>query len=70
MNNNTKLISLSHVSNVLGSILNITQLVTLRNLHSPKGKILLDACQSMSHKSINVSSYPFNEIDFIVFMWS
>lgn len=65
--NDIGLISLSHISNVLGSILDISKVVQLRNQYCPNAKLLLDACQSISHTKIDTSTFPFNNIDFMVF---
>mmetsp|Transcript_6923 Transcript_6923/g.9946 ORF Transcript_6923/g.9946 Transcript_6923/m.9946 type:complete len:524 (-) Transcript_6923:251-1822(-) len=55
LNPNTKIVSLQHVSNVLGCINPIHDIVQLtRSSASKDCKILLDACQSVPHMKVNV----------------
>mmetsp|Transcript_47408 Transcript_47408/g.71781 ORF Transcript_47408/g.71781 Transcript_47408/m.71781 type:complete len:542 (+) Transcript_47408:80-1705(+) len=52
---NTKIVSFQHVSNVLGTINPVSDIVTLvRSKASPDCKIVLDACQSVPHMPVNV----------------
>jgi cysteine desulfurase/selenocysteine lyase len=52
-NKNTKVVSLTHQSNVLGTINDIPQIVKLaRNVDAP---VVLDACQSAPHMNLNLS---------------
>jgi cysteine desulfurase/selenocysteine lyase len=50
----TKLVAFQHVSNVLGCINPVTEMVELVRRKSPEAKILLDACQSVPHMPVNV----------------
>jgi cysteine desulfurase / selenocysteine lyase len=53
----TKMVAFQHVSNVLGCINPVTEMVTMiREKAHPSCKILLDACQSVPHMSINVQA--------------
>ncbi len=56
------LLALTHVSNVLGSINPVKQLVQLA--HTVGAKVLLDACQSVAHMPVNVQEFG---VDFMVF---
>mmetsp|Transcript_27397 Transcript_27397/g.55304 ORF Transcript_27397/g.55304 Transcript_27397/m.55304 type:complete len:568 (-) Transcript_27397:249-1952(-) len=59
----TKLVSLQHVSNVLGTIYPIQAIVHLvRTKAHPGAKILLDACQSLPHMPVDVQSL---DVDFL-----
>ena len=59
----TKFVSVQHVSNVLGTINPIEDIVKIvRQRASPGAKILLDACQSVPHMEVNVQSL---NVDFI-----
>ena len=50
----TKLVSLAHVSNTLGSVLDVDAVV--RAARSVGAKVLLDACQSVPHMSVDVQA--------------
>lgn len=60
--NNTKLVAVSHVSNVLGTINDISILSSVA--HKVGAKILVDASQSIAHQSIDVHTL---QADFLVF---
>jgi cysteine desulfurase/selenocysteine lyase len=57
-----KLLALTHVSNVLGTINPINELITLA--HAQGTKVLIDACQSVPHLPIDVKAL---DADFLVF---
>jgi len=56
LNENTKLVSLAHVSNVLGCINPVKEIVGLTKESNPETKVLLDACQSTPHMPIDVQA--------------
>ncbi len=59
-----KLVALSHVSNVLGVVNPIKDIVRLVRMRSPEAVILLDGSQSVGHIPVNVKSLG---VDFLVF---
>ena len=58
----TKLISISHVSNTLGTINPISEIIDIG--HKNNCKVLIDAAQSIPHFSVNVEEL---DCDFLVF---
>lgn len=60
----TKLVSLFHVSNVLGTINNINSLSTIVHRLSPKAKLLVDGAQAVPHMPVDISKFG---CDFYVF---
>ena len=48
----TKVIALPHVSNVLGCVLPVAQVVEIAQQHG--AKVMLDACQSVPHMPVDV----------------
>jgi len=62
INPKTKIVSLAHISNVLGTVLDIDKIIA--EAHKHQAVFILDACQSIAHIPINVES---QEIDFMVF---
>jgi len=57
LSSKTKIISIQHVSNVLGAINPIEDVVTqVRQKANPDAVIILDACQSVAHMSVDVQS--------------
>jgi Selenocysteine lyase len=58
----TKVISLAHVTNVLGDIRPIKEITELAHLHDIK--VLIDGAQSVPHMAINVTDL---DIDFLTF---
>jgi cysteine desulfurase/selenocysteine lyase len=52
INSNTKILALAHQSNVLGTVNEISDLVTRVKKHG--GYVFLDGCQSIPHLAINV----------------
>lgn len=61
---NTKLIALGHVSNVLGTVVDIYHLVKTLKKNGVKAKIFVDGAQSVPHLPINVREL---NIDFFAF---
>jgi cysteine desulfurase / selenocysteine lyase len=57
-----KLVSLAHVSNVLGSMLHVEQAVALA--HAVGAKILIDGCQAVPRLPVDVAAL---DVDFYVF---
>ena len=51
---NTKLVALAHVSNVLGTINPIKDIIRIIKKRNPSTKILIDAAQSVPHMKVNV----------------
>ena len=62
INSNTKFISINHVSNTLGTINPIKDIIKLA--HKNNIKILIDGAQAVQHMSVNVDD---NEADFYCF---
>jgi cysteine desulfurase/selenocysteine lyase len=58
----TKIVSVCHVSNVLGTVNDIASIVS--KAHQVGAKVLVDAAQSVGHKKINVHEM---QTDFLVF---
>lgn len=56
-------LSLNHISNVLGSINPINEIVRITRKYSPKTKIVIDAAQSLAHQPIDVKAM---DCDFLV----
>ena len=61
---NTKLIAITHVSNVLGTIIDIKHLVRDIKKAGYKGKILVDGAQSVPHMPVHIQEL---NIDFFTF---
>jgi cysteine desulfurase/selenocysteine lyase len=62
ISNRTKIVALTHQSNVLGTIIPLTDLI--KRAHDVGAIFVLDACQSVPHMPVNVSEL---DIDFLVF---
>ena len=62
INENTKIISMTHQSNVLGTINPID--IIIKKAHQKGAKILIDAAQSIAHQAIDVKDI---NCDFLVF---
>ena len=52
MTEKTKVIALPHVSNVLGCVLPVAEVVEMAQQHG--AKVMLDACQSVPHMPVDV----------------
>lgn len=62
LNENTKLVAITHTSNALGTINPIKEMIDLA--HSAGAKVLVDGCQSVPHEAVNVQTL---DADFYVF---
>jgi len=62
LNNRTKLLSIAHASNVLGTVNPIKQIIA--KAHANGTTVLVDAAQSVPHMAINVADL---DCDFLVF---
>ncbi|MBP5365329.1 MAG: cysteine desulfurase [Bacteroidales bacterium] len=62
INHRTKLIALTHISNVMGSVNPIEQVI--RKAHSEAIPVMIDAAQSIPHQKIDVQAL---DCDFLVF---
>jgi len=60
----TKIVSFQHVSNTLGCVNPVTELVEAIREKAPNAKIVLDACQSVPHQVVDVQAL---NIDFMAF---
>ena len=60
----TRIVAFSLVSNVLGIMNDIPELVSLIRTQSPQALILIDACQAAGHLSLDLARW---DIDFLVF---
>jgi cysteine desulfurase/selenocysteine lyase len=58
----TKLVAISHMSNVLGTILPVAEIIRLA--HAAGAKVLLDGCQAITHLPVDVQAL---DVDFYVF---
>jgi len=58
----TKLVSISHMSNVLGTILPVEGIIRLA--HAAGAKVLLDGCQAITHLPVDVQAL---DVDFYAF---
>ena len=59
---NVKVVALTHQSNVLGTIIPLTEIV--KRAHSVGAVVVLDACQSVPHMKVDVKAL---DIDFLAF---
>lgn len=62
ISNRTKIIALNHISNSLGSINPIREVIEIA--HAKNVRVLVDAAQSIQHKKIDVQDL---DVDFLVF---
>ncbi|WNE40097.1 MAG: Cysteine desulfurase SufS [Mycoplasmataceae bacterium] len=60
----TKIVSFSHMSNSLGVINSVTEIVAKIKKINPNCLVIIDACQSIAHSSINVKKW---NVDALVF---
>ena len=54
VNEKTKMVGFQHVSNVMGCVNPVKEMVSVIRSKAPKAKILLDACQSVPHIAVDV----------------
>lgn len=64
LNEKTRIVTLPHVSNTLGTINPIHEIILLARKKSPQALICIDAAQSLSHQKIDVVDL---DIDFLYF---
>src|SRR6185295_10761350 len=58
----TRLIAISHVSNVLGTVLPVAEIIRLA--HAAGAKVMLDGCQAVTHFPVDVQAL---DVDFYMF---
>jgi cysteine desulfurase / selenocysteine lyase len=54
LNEKTKMVSVQHVSNVMGCINPVKDMIAMVREKAPNAKFMLDACQSVPHKKVDV----------------
>src|SRR3990167_6995212 len=64
LNNKTKLVAITHQSNVTGEIIDIQRIKDLINKYAKNSKLLVDAAQIVAHKKVDVKKIG---CDFLVF---
>lgn len=52
LNSNTKIVAITHVSNVLGTVNPVKEIISLA--HQLKAKVLIDGCQAVQHMAVDV----------------
>jgi len=62
--NKTKLVSITHMSNTIGTIIPIEKIIPIIKVKNKKIKVLIDAAQSISHMNIDVKKI---NCDFLAF---
>lgn len=62
INNNTKIVAITHISNALGTINPIEEIIA--KSHKVGAKVLIDAAQSLQHTTVDVQKI---DCDFLVF---
>ena len=62
LNSKTKMVSITHVSNTLGTVNPVNEMITLA--HSVGAKVCIDAAQSIAHMKIDVQAM---DCDFLIF---
>jgi cysteine desulfurase/selenocysteine lyase len=62
LNDRTKLVAITHVSNALGSVVPVAEVI--RQAHAAGAKVLIDGCQAVPHMPIDVRAL---DADFYVF---
>jgi cysteine desulfurase / selenocysteine lyase len=60
----TKLVALNHISNAIGSILDVERVRAMMDEHAPQAKFLVDGSQSVPHMKLNLAHFA---PDFFVF---
>ena len=64
LNPKTKLVAICHISNTLGSINPIKQIIDTAHANSPETKVLIDGAQAVAHQKIDVQAL---DCDFYTF---
>lgn len=64
LNPKTKLVAICHISNTLGSINPIKQIIDSAHTNSPETKVLIDGAQALAHQKIDVQAL---DCDFYTF---
>lgn len=59
-----KLVAMTYVSNVTGTVLDVAQLIELVRRHQPEARVLLDAAQAVPHFSVDFHAL---DADFLAF---
>ena len=62
LSDKTKLVAITHISNALGSIIPIKEIITLA--HESGAKVLVDGCQAVPHMNVDMQAL---DCDFYVF---
>ncbi len=62
LNERTRLVAITHVSNVLGTVTPVAEIV--RAAHDAGAKVLIDGCQAVQHMPVDVQAL---DVDFYVF---
>lgn len=64
LNSKTKLVAVCHISNTLGSINPIKQIIEYAHANSPATKVLIDGAQAVAHQKVDVQAL---DCDFYAF---
>jgi cysteine desulfurase / selenocysteine lyase len=64
LNQKTKLVAICHISNTLGTINPIKQIIDSAHANSPNTKVLIDGAQAVAHQKVDVQAL---DCDFYVF---
>lgn len=64
LNSNTKLVTFTHVSNVLGTINHVKEMIEIVRKKAPQAKVLVDGCQAVPHMKVDVQGL---DADFYAF---
>ena len=60
----TRLVSVTHVANALGTVLPVAEIVRLVRARAPQARILIDGCQAVPHLAVDVQAL---DCDFYAF---
>lgn len=64
LNSKTKLVTFTHVSNVLGTINPVKEMIKVVRQKAPQAKVLVDGCQAVPHMKVDVQNL---DADFYAF---